>query len=88
MASALPPCAVRSIPPLLKTAQVLRQAEGLAADVERVAGDEAPLRTVAPVVNRTRPGEVAKRCPLAEDGELLKSAPSVKGNLFKVANVL
>ncbi|MDD4623033.1 MAG: aspartate--tRNA ligase [Kiritimatiellae bacterium] len=69
-------------------AQVLRQAEGLAADVERVAGDEAPVRTVAPVVNRTRPGEVAKRCPLAEDGELLKSAPSVKGNLFKVASVL
>jgi aspartyl-tRNA synthetase len=68
--------------------QVLRQAEGLAAEVEREAGNEAPLLTVAPVINRMRPGEVAKRCPLAEDGSLLKSAPSVKGNLFKVASVL
>ncbi len=68
--------------------QVLRQAERLSAEVERVAGSDAPMRTVQPVVNRTRPGLTAVRCPLAENGALLKSAPSVKGNLFKVASVL
>ena len=52
------------------------------------AGDEEPLYSVAPVANRTRPGVEASRSELAQSGELLKNAPSTKGDYFKVASIL
>ncbi len=72
--------------PVMET--VLAQAETLAEQAAAHAGTEAPLRSVAPVTNRTRPGTEARRSPLAEAGQLFKNAPSVKGAYFKVASVL
>jgi len=67
---------------------VLTQAETLAEQATAHAGTEAPIRSVAPVANRTRPGTEARRSPLAEAGLLFKNAPAVKGAYFKVASVL
>ncbi len=67
---------------------VLAQAETLAEQAAAHAGTEAPIRSVAPVTNRTRPGTEARRSPLAEAGQLFKNAPAVKGAYFKVASVL
>lgn len=68
--------------------EILKHAEKLAAQVHDLAGDEEPIRSVAPAASRTRPGAKARRSPLAETGQLLKSAPAVKGNYFKVANII
>ena len=67
---------------------ILTQAEELALLAAQKAGKEEPLYTVAPVANRTRPGTEEKRSPLSQTGRQLKSAPSVKGNYFKVASIL
>ncbi len=67
---------------------VLAQAETLAGQAAAHAGTEAPIRSVAPVSNRTRPGTEAQRSPLAETGQVFKNAPAVKGAYFKVASVL
>jgi len=67
---------------------VLTQAETLAEQATSHAGTEAPILSVAPVANRTRPGTEAHRSPLAEAGLLFKNAPAVKGAYFKVASVL
>jgi aspartyl-tRNA synthetase len=66
----------------------LEQAEILAEQAMQNAGSEEPMYTVVPVANRTRPGLMAERSPLAESGQLFKSAPAVKGNYFKVAPIL
>jgi aspartyl-tRNA synthetase len=67
---------------------ILTQAEELALLAAQKAGQEEPACNVAPVANRTRPGTEEKRSPLAQTGQLLKSAPSVKGNYYKVTNIL
>ena len=67
---------------------VRASAEELAILAREQAGDDDPIRTVAPVANRMRPGAEARRTPLAETGQLLKSAPAVKGSYFKVASIL
>jgi len=67
---------------------VLAQAETLVEQAAAHAGTEAPIRSVAPVSNRTRPGTEAQRSPLAETGQVFKNAPAVKGAYFKVASVL
>jgi len=67
---------------------LLQQAETLAQAASAQAGDDAPLRTVAPAPNRMRPGTEAARHPLAASGDLLKQAPAVKGGFYKVAPVL
>jgi len=67
--------------------KVLSQAEELASLAADKAGDEEPMATVAPAVNRMRPGTVERRSVLSRD-QLLKSAPAVKGNYFKVASIL
>jgi len=67
---------------------ILQQAETLAGQVHDLAGSEEPIRSVAPAASRTRPGTEARRSTLAETGQLLKSAPAVKGNYFKVANII
>ncbi|MBN2099563.1 MAG: aspartate--tRNA ligase, partial [Dehalococcoidia bacterium] len=68
--------------------QTLAQAEELASLAAEKAGEEEPAYGVAPVANRTRPGTEEKRSPLSETGQLLKSAPAVKGNYFKTATIL
>ncbi len=72
--------------PLLE--KTLKQAEALASLADQKAGQEDPVYTVAPTANRTRPGTEARISPLAETGQLLKSAPSIKGNYYKVASIL
>ncbi len=67
---------------------ILARAEALAALTGEKAGSEAPMFTVAPVANRSRTGTEPRRSPLAENGRLLKSAPAVKGDYFKVATIL
>lgn len=67
---------------------VLAQSEELAKEVRGLAEDQEPIRSIAPAASRTRPGTEAKRSSLAETGQLLKSAPAVKGNYFKVANII
>jgi len=67
---------------------ILAQAEELASLAAQKAGEEEPVYTVAPVTNRTRPGTEEKRSALSQTGQLLKSAPSVKGNYFRVASIL
>jgi len=68
--------------------EIFRQAEELALLAAQKAGKEEPLRTVTSVANRTRPGTEEKRSVLSHPGQLLKSAPAVKGNYFKVASIL
>jgi aspartyl-tRNA synthetase len=72
--------------PLLE--KTLKQAEALALLADQKAGQEDPVYSVAPTANRTRPGTEARISPLAETGQLLKSAPSIKGNYYKVASIL
>ncbi len=67
---------------------VLTQAEELALVAAQKAGKEDPIYTVVPAANRTRPGTEEKRSQLSETGQLLKCAPAVKGNYFKVASIL
>ena len=67
---------------------ILTQAEELALLAAQKAGKEEPIYTVAPVTNRTRPGTEEERSALSQTGQLLKSAPAVKGNYFKVASIL
>jgi len=68
--------------------EILARSESMAQLAAEKAGSEAPIRSVCPAVNRMRPGTEAKRSPLAESGQLLKSAPAVKGSYFKVASIL
>ncbi|MBN1321958.1 MAG: aspartate--tRNA ligase [Thermoleophilia bacterium] len=67
---------------------VLDQAEELALLAAKEAGEEEPMYSVAPVANRMRPGTTEKRSEFAETGDLLKNAPSVKGDHFRVASIL
>ncbi|NLT33986.1 MAG: aspartate--tRNA ligase [Acidobacteria bacterium] len=68
--------------------EALAWAEEMAAASARHAGMEEPVHTVAPVANRMRPGDEARRSELAETGKLLESAPEVKEGYFKVAAIL
>ncbi|WAC07102.1 MAG: aspartate--tRNA ligase [Thermodesulfobacteriota bacterium] len=68
--------------------QILTQAEELVLLATQKAGKEEPIRNVAPVTNHTRPGTEEKRSALSQTGQLLKSAPAVKGNYYKVASIL
>ena len=67
---------------------ILAQAEELAAQVGELAGNEEPARSVAPVANRVREGLEAVRSSFSGTGRLLKNAPAVKGDYFKVAGIL
>jgi aspartyl-tRNA synthetase len=68
--------------------ETLTQAEELAARASQAAGSEEPVFTVVPVSNRTRPGSEEQPSELSVAGELLKNAPSVKGDYFRVASIL
>ncbi|MFP4258518.1 MAG: aspartate--tRNA ligase [Desulfovermiculus sp.] len=67
---------------------ILDRAKDMSKAAAEKAGNEAPIRSVAPAVNRTRPGIQAFRSPLAKSGRFLQNAPAVKGNYFKVASIL
>jgi len=66
----------------------LTQAEEMASLAAEKAGEEEPMYGVVPLANRTRPGTEEKRSALSETGQLLKSAPAIKGNYFKVTTIL
>ncbi|MFW5936773.1 MAG: aspartate--tRNA ligase [Desulfosalsimonas sp.] len=68
--------------------KTLERAETMAQLASENAGSHAPIRTVVPVSNRMRPGTEPERSPFAESGHLLKNAPALKGNYFKVASIL
>jgi aspartyl-tRNA synthetase len=66
----------------------LAQAEEMALLAAEKAGEEEPMYGVVPLANRTRPGTEEKRSALSETGQLLKSAPAVKGSYFKTTTIL
>ena len=66
----------------------LAAAMRLAEVVATATADEEPLFSVVASANRMREKAPACISPLAASGELLKNAPSVKGNYFKVANII
>jgi len=68
--------------------EILKQADQMASLAGQKAGKEEPAWGVVQVANRMRPGKQAVRSPLAENGQMLKSAPAVKGSYFKVASIL
>ena len=71
----------------------LVQAENLAARVrgqvhQNDGTENVPLFSVLPTTNRFRSGKHARVCKHAENGDLFKNAPAVKGGYFKVPPVL
>jgi aspartyl-tRNA synthetase len=64
------------------------QAEKLAAQIKARATDAEPMFSVIPLQNRTRPGREAVTHFGVENGDLLANAPEVKGDFFKVANII
>jgi aspartyl-tRNA synthetase len=68
--------------------EILNQAEDLAALAAQKAGQEEPVYTVVPAANHMRQGTEKKRSDQSQSGQLLKSAPAVKGNFYKVASIL
>ncbi len=81
---------------LLQPRRILVEAAGEAIDdavrlgrtVSGNAGTGEPAFSVVEVINRSRKGDSAKVCELAQNGELLKNAPAVKGGFFKVTNII
>lgn len=69
-------------------ARAVDEAVRLAGQLAEHAGDEEPLFCVAGAVNRMRTKNDARPSHHAQTGEILKNAPAVKGNYFKVAAVL
>lgn len=67
---------------------VISEAEKLAAIACREAVDDEPIRSVIHAPHRTRPGLEAKRSEAAANGALMKTAPTVKGNFYKVPAIL
>jgi aspartyl-tRNA synthetase len=71
---------------LVKSA--LDDAVMLGSVMKEHAGGEEPTFSAVKLANRSRNGDTAKMCDLAESGDLLKNAPSVKRGFFKVANII
>lgn len=68
--------------------EILAQSEELATLATQKACEEEAASTPTPLANRTRPGTEGKASPLSRTGQLLKSAPAVKGSYYKVVNIL
>lgn len=66
----------------------VRQAERLAEKIQAIPGDGEPLFAVIDITQPPRPGTEARISPFVQSGELLKNAPALKGDYFKVANIL
>lgn len=56
--------------------------------MKQEAGEEEPLFSVVNVTNCLRREPEARRNPLAENREIFRNAPSVKGDFFKVSSIL
>jgi len=69
-------------------ASAVQAAADLAAAANERAADEEPLYSIVPASNRTRLGAEPRTSSLAENGELLKNAPTRKGDYLKVASIL
>lgn len=68
--------------------EAIDDAVRLGRTVSGNAGTGEPAFSVVEVINRSRKGDSAKVCELAQNGELLKNAPAVKGGFFKVTNII
>lgn len=70
--------------------QALNEAREMAEKVKAAAGagDEEPLFSLATGKNKLRVSPEPRRHPAAENGELFKNAPSVKGDFFKTATIM
>ncbi len=69
--------------------QALEEALKLAAIVrQNTMPDEEPMFSANELENRMRPGDKSRVHPLAANGELMRNAPSTKGDYFKVANII
>ncbi len=55
---------------------------------DKASPDEEPLFGVTEAAGLTRLGDEARTHPLTADGQLLRNAPAVKGDYFKVANII
>lgn len=66
----------------------LKDAKQMAEVVTEKADDEEPLFSVINITNRFRKGDSAQINHLVKNGGLLKNAPAVKGNYYKVSNIL
>lgn len=64
------------------------QAQNLAARILGAETDAEPMFSVIPIHNRTRPGNEAAVHFGVKNGDLLANAPEVKGDFFKVANII
>lgn len=69
-------------------AESLEHTRFLADTVNTHAGDHEPLFSAVPLEHRTREGTQPRICPLAENRQLFKNAPALKGGFFKVASIL
>ncbi|HNT34059.1 MAG TPA: aspartate--tRNA ligase, partial [bacterium] len=66
----------------------LENVQLLTKAVREHAGDEEPLYSVTSADPVFRAGKEARVHPHAQSGELMKNAPAVKGDYFKVVNIL
>jgi len=66
----------------------LEDAEKMAAAISGKAREHEPTISVTRGQNRFREGGTAEKSAFVQSGELFKNAPSVKGDYFKVANIL
>jgi len=78
------------IPP--EERDIIRSAVDDAIELAKTAcessGSSEPLYGLVRRENLMRPGTVAKISALAQRGELLKNAPAIRGDYFKVPNIL
>ena len=68
--------------------KALEDARGLADLMAGADSIQEPAYSVTLLKNRTRQGNKARVHPLAENKELFKNAPAIKGGYFKVASIL
>ncbi len=68
--------------------QAVDEAQALARQVLSQKCDDDPVFSAIQIENRTRPGKSPVEHPAAADGGLLAHAPAIKGDFFKVANII
>jgi aspartyl-tRNA synthetase len=69
-------------------AAAIDDAKAYADLINSRCGEDEPMFSVVTVTNRTRDGAESRVSRLAENGDLLKNAPSTKRGYFKVASIL
>ena len=66
----------------------VEEAERLAAEISSEAGEQEPMYSVISLQNRVRSGTEPEVHPLSKNRDLFKNAPAVKGDYFKVVNII